>query len=111
MRAMPALSRRAAQCAPSPTLAITAKANQMKADGLDVLAFGAGEPDFDTPQHVKDAAIDALVRGYTKYTPSAGIPALKKAICVKLERDNGLTYAPNEVIVSCGGKHSLYNIM
>jgi aspartate aminotransferase len=110
MRAMPALSRRAAQCAPSPTLAITAKANQMKADGLDVLAFGAGEPDFDTPQHVKDAAIDALARGYTKYTPSAGIPALKKAICAKLERDNGLTYAPNEVIVSCGGKHSLYNI-
>ncbi|MFY7951938.1 MAG: pyridoxal phosphate-dependent aminotransferase, partial [Armatimonadaceae bacterium] len=107
---MASLSRRAVNCAPSPTLAITAKANQMKADGLDVLAFGAGEPDFDTPQHVKDAAVDALARGYTKYTPSAGIPALKKAICAKLERDNGLSYTPAEVIVSCGGKHSLYNI-
>jgi aspartate aminotransferase len=104
------LSRRALNCAPSPTLAITAKANQMKADGIDVVAFGAGEPDFDTPQHVKDAAVDALAKGYTKYTPSAGIPALKKAICEKLAKDNGLTYGPNNVIVSCGGKHSLYNV-
>ncbi|GAB4457062.1 MAG: pyridoxal phosphate-dependent aminotransferase [Armatimonadaceae bacterium] len=104
------LSRRALACAPSPTLAITAKANQMKADGLDVIAFGAGEPDFDTPQHVKDAAVDALAKGFTKYTPSAGIPLLKKAICDKFARDNGLEYAPNNIIVSCGGKHSLYNI-
>lgn len=103
------LSRRAQNCAPSPTLAITAKANQMKADGIDVVAFGAGEPDFDTPDHIKQAAVDALAKGFTKYTPSAGIPALKKAICEKLERDNGLTYAPNNVIVSVGGKHSLYN--
>lgn len=110
MKPMSVLSRRALACAPSPTLAITAKANQMKADGLDVLAFGAGEPDFDTPQHIKDAAVDALAKGYTKYTPSAGIPALKKAICDKLRADNGLEYAPNEVIVSCGGKHSLYNV-
>jgi aspartate aminotransferase len=104
------LSRRALGCAPSPTLAITAKANQMKADGIDVVAFGAGEPDFDTPQHIKDAAVEALAKGYTKYTPSGGIPALKKAIVEKLARDNGLEYGPNNIIVSCGGKHSLYNI-
>jgi aspartate aminotransferase len=104
------LSRRALGCAPSPTLAITAKANQMKADGIDVVAFGAGEPDFDTPQHIKDAAVDALAKGYTKYTPSAGIPGLKKAIVEKLAHDNGLEYGPNNIIVSCGGKHSLYNL-
>jgi aspartate aminotransferase len=107
---MTPLSRRAQACAPSPTLAITAKANQMKADGINVVAFGAGEPDFDTPDHIKAAAIDALAKGYTKYTPSAGIPALKTAIINKLQRDNGLTFTPAEVIVSCGGKHSLYNI-
>lgn len=104
------LSQRARNVAPSPTLAITAKANQLKADGFDVVAFGAGEPDFDTPQHIKNAAVDALAQGFTKYTPSAGIPALKKAIADKFARDNGLTYAPNQIIVSCGGKHSLYNI-
>ncbi|MFM7323101.1 MAG: pyridoxal phosphate-dependent aminotransferase [Armatimonadota bacterium] len=107
---MPAFSRRALACAPSPTLAITAKANQMKADGIDVLAFGAGEPDFDTPRHIKDAAVVALERGFTKYTPSSGIPALKNAIAAKLARDSGLEYKPSEIIVSCGGKHSLYNI-
>lgn len=106
----PLLSERAMNCAPSPTLAITAKANQMKADGLDVIAFGAGEPDFDTPDFIKQAAKDALDKGYTKYTPSAGIPALKKAICEKLQNDNGLTYGPQNVIVSCGGKHALYNV-
>src|SRR5215211_1644455 len=104
------ISKRAASLSPSLTLAIDSKAKQMKADGQDVVAFGAGEPDFDTPQHIKDAAADALAKGYTKYTPSAGIPALKKAICEKFARDNGLTYAPNNVIVSVGGKHSLYNI-
>ena len=77
---MSRLSPRALQCAPSPTLAITAKANQLKADGHDVLGFGAGEPDFDTPQHIKDAAIEALAKGKTKYTPSAGIPELRKEI-------------------------------
>ncbi|MBB6052042.1 pyridoxal phosphate-dependent aminotransferase [Armatimonas rosea] len=107
---MSRLSPRALNCAPSPTLAITAKANQLKADGHDVLGFGAGEPDFDTPQHIKDAAIDALAKGKTKYTPSAGIPELRKAICEKLKTDNGLDYAPGNVIVSCGGKHTLYNI-
>lgn len=104
------ISRRALHCAPSPTLAITAKANQLKADGHDVLGFGAGEPDFDTPQHIKDAAIEALAKGKTKYTPSAGIPELRQAICEKLKADNGLDYAPANVIVSCGGKHTLYNI-
>jgi aspartate aminotransferase len=104
------ISRRAQNCSPSPTLAITAKANALKADGKDIVAFGAGEPDFDTPQHIKDAAIDALARGFTKYTPSAGIPALKSAIAEKFARDNHLTYAANQIIVSCGGKHSLYNI-
>ena len=106
----PLLSARARNCAASPTLAITAKANALKAEGKDVLGFGAGEPDFDTPQHIKDAAIDALNKGFTKYTPSAGIPALKKAIVEKLARDNHLEYGLNNVIVSCGGKHSLYNI-
>lgn len=107
---MSRLSPRALNCAPSPTLAITAKANQLKADGHDVLGFGAGEPDFDTPQHIKDAAIDALAKGKTKYTPSAGIPELRKAIVDKLKTDNNLDYAPGNVIVSCGGKHTLYNI-
>jgi aspartate aminotransferase len=104
------LSPRALACAPSPTLAITAKANQLKADGHDVLGFGAGEPDFDTPQHIKDAAIEALAKAKTKYTPSAGIPELRKAIAEKLKTDNNLDYAPANVIVSCGGKHTLYNI-
>ncbi len=107
---MTPLSERALNAAPSPTLAITAKANAMKADGLDVIGFGAGEPDFDTPEHIKQAAKDALDKGYTKYTPSAGIPALKKAICEKFARDNDLDYGPANVIVSCGGKHSLYNV-
>lgn len=107
---MSRLSPRALHCAPSPTLAITAKANQLKADGHDVLGFGAGEPDFDTPQHIKDAAIDALAKGKTKYTPSAGIPELRKAIVDKLKTDNNLDYTPGNVIVSCGGKHTLYNI-
>ena len=104
------LSTRARNVAPSPTLAITAKANALKAEGADVVAFGAGEPDFDTPEFVKAAAVDALAKGYTKYTPSAGIPALKQAIVEKMARDSGLTYTPSQVIVSCGGKHSLYNI-
>ncbi len=104
------LSERARNAAPSPTLGITAKANQMKADGIDVQGFAAGEPDFDTPEHIKQAAVDALAKGFTKYTPSAGIPALKKAISDKFQHDNELTYGPNNIIVSCGGKHSLYNI-
>ncbi len=105
------LSQRALNAAPSPTLAITAKANALKAAGKDVVSFGAGEPDFDTPANVKAAAVAALERGDTKYTPSSGTVALKDAIAAKLKRDNGLTYSRNEIIVSCGAKHSIYNLM
>ncbi len=93
------------------TLVIDSKAKAMKAEGLDVVGFGAGEPDFDTPQHIKDAAIKALNDGFTKYTPSSGIPELRSAIADKFQRENGLTYKPSQVIVSCGGKHSCYNVI
>ena len=105
------ISRRAASLAPSLTLAIDSKAKQMKADGMDVVGFGAGEPDFDTPQHIKDAAIRALQGGFTKYTPSSGIPELRQAIADKFQRENGLAYKPSQIIVSCGGKHSCYNVI
>jgi aspartate aminotransferase len=105
------LSQRAIDAAPSPTLAITAKANALKAEGKDIVGFGAGEPDFDTPQNIKDAAVAALTAGQTKYTPSSGTVALKDAILAKLARDSGLTYTRNEIIVSCGAKHSIYNVM
>ena len=105
------LSQRALNTAPSPTLAITAKANALKAEGKDVISFGAGEPDFDTPQNVKDAAMRALAAGDTKYTPSSGTVALKDAIIAKLQRDSGLTYTRSEIIVSVGAKHSIYNLM
>jgi aspartate aminotransferase len=105
------ISERARNTAPSPTLGITARARQMRAQGIDVISFGAGEPDFDTPEPIKQAAIAALAAGDTKYTPSSGTEALRVAICEKLRRDNGLSYQPNEVIVSVGAKHSLYNIM
>jgi aspartate aminotransferase len=105
------ISQRAASLSPSLTLAIDSKAKQMKADGLDVVGFGVGEPDFDTPQHIKDAAIKALNEGFTKYTPASGIPELRQAIVDKFKRDNGLTYKPSQVIVSCGGKHSCYNVI
>ena len=104
------ISQRAASLAPSLTLAIDSKAKQMKAEGQDVVGFGAGEPDFDTPQHIKDAAIKALNEGFTKYTPAAGIPELRQAIADKHKRENGLTYKPSQIIVSCGGKHSCYNV-
>ena len=105
------ISQRAASLAPSLTLAISAKAKQLKAEGQDVIGFGAGEPDFDTPQHIKDAAIKALNDGFTKYTPASGIPDLKEAIVEKFQRDNGVEYKPSQIVVSCGGKHSCYNIM
>ena len=105
------ISQRAASLAPSLTLAIDSKAKQMKAEGQDVVGFGAGEPDFDTPQHIKDAAIKAINDGFTKYTPSSGIPELRQAIADKFKRENGLTYKPSQVIVSCGGKHSCYNVI
>ena len=103
------VSQRAKLINPSPTLAITAKAKQMQADGIDVINFGAGEPDFDTPGHIKEAAIKSLNAGFTKYTPTAGTMDLKKAICDKLKKENGLDYAPSQIIVSLGAKHSIYN--
>lgn len=105
------ISERARSLSPSLTLAIDAKAKQMKAEGQDVVGFGAGEPDFDTPQHIKDAAIKALQDGFTKYTPSSGIPELRQAIADKFKRENGLSYKPSQIIVSCGGKHSCYNVV
>jgi aspartate aminotransferase len=105
------ISKRAASLAPSLTLAIDSKAKQMKAEGLDVVGFGAGEPDFDTPQHIKDAAAKALAEGFTKYTPSSGIPELRQAIADKFKRDNGLSYKASQIIVSSGGKHSCYNVI
>lgn len=103
------ISQQAAALSPSLTLAIDAKAKQMKAEGLDVVGFGAGEPDFDTPAHIKDAAAKALGEGFTKYTPSSGIIELRQAIAEKFKRDNGLSYRASQVIVSCGGKHSCFN--
>ena len=105
------ISQRAASLSPSLTLTIDSKAKQMKAEGIDVVGFGAGEPDFDTPQHIKDAAKAALDAGFTKYTPAAGIPELRQAIADKHKRENGLSYKPSQIIVSCGGKHSCYNVI
>ncbi len=104
------LAKRVSLIKPSPTLAITAKAKAMKAEGIDVVGFGAGEPDFDTPENIKEAAIRALKEGFTKYTPVPGIDELKEAIIEKTEKEQGLKYDKSEVIVSCGAKHSLYNI-
>lgn len=94
----------------SPTLAITAKVNELKSQGKNVIGFGAGEPDFDTPEDIKNSAIEALKKGKTKYTPVSGTPELKAAICGNMESDYGLKLAPENVIVSCGAKHSLYNL-
>lgn len=104
------LAARAAAFTPSATLAITARARRMRAEGVDVLDFGAGEPDFDTPEHIKAAAVQALREGFTKYTAAAGIDDLKDAVCLKLKRDNGVEYRRENIIVSCGAKHTLYNV-
>lgn len=104
------ISKRAASLSPSLTLAIDSKAKAMKAEGIDVVGFGAGEPDFDTPQHIKDAAAKALAEGFTKYTAASGIPELRQAVADKFKRDNGLSYKASQCIVSCGGKHSCYNV-
>jgi aspartate aminotransferase len=95
---------------PSPTLAIDAKAKQMKSEGIDVIGFGAGEPDFDTPEHIKRAAVEALAKGMTKYTPVPGTIPARDAVAAKLKRDQGLDYARDQIIISCGAKHTLYNI-
>lgn len=104
------ISKRAKNIAASLTLAISAKAKQMKKEGIDVVSFGAGEPDFDTPEFIKEAGIKAIKDGFTKYTPTSGTPELKEAICEKFKKDNDLEYKPSQIIVSCGAKHSLYNI-
>ncbi|MFC1667228.1 pyridoxal phosphate-dependent aminotransferase [Candidatus Omnitrophota bacterium] len=105
------LSSRVKNVSASLTLAITAKAKKMKEQGLDVIGFGSGEPDFDTPVNIKNAAIKAIQQGATKYTPASGTDALKKTICEKFSRDNNLKYEPSQIVVSCGAKHSLYNII
>jgi len=104
------LADRLKTLAPSPTLAMQAKAKAMRAQGIDVISFGAGEPDFDTPRRIKDAAVRAIEQGQTKYTEVGGVPELRAAVCQKFKRDNGLDYTPDEVTVSCGAKHTLYNL-
>ncbi len=108
---MLSLSQRSEKVAPSSTLAITAKINSMQAEGIDIVKFAAGEPDFDTPEYIKEAAVEALRNGFTKYTPVPGIGELRDAIVEKFKRDNGLVYSPSQIIVSCGAKHSIYNIL
>lgn len=103
------LSKRAMAIKASTTMAISSKASEMKADGLDVVSFGAGEPDFNTPAHIGQAGIDAILNGQTRYTAAAGLPELRQAVCGKLKRDNGLDYEPAQVIISNGAKHSLIN--
>ncbi|HHW09399.1 MAG TPA: pyridoxal phosphate-dependent aminotransferase [Firmicutes bacterium] len=107
---MTILSERARRIAPSATMAMDAKTKELLRQGVDVVNFTVGEPDFDTPAHVKKAAVEAINAGFNKYTPVAGIPELKEAVCYKFKRDNGLTYTPAEIAVSIGAKHSLYNI-
>ncbi len=103
------ISKRISKISPSPTLSITAKAKKMQAEGINVIGFGAGEPDFDTPVNIKEAAKKAIDKGFTKYTPTSGIKELKDAICAKLKKDNNLDYTADEILVSCGAKHSIYN--
>jgi len=104
------LSHRVQSVKPSATLAITARAKELKAQGKDIIGLGAGEPDFDTPDHIKQAAIEAINAGFTKYTAVDGTPSLKQAIIAKFKRDNGLSYEPDQVLVSCGGKQSFFNL-
>lgn len=105
------LNRRIQQIIGSTTLAITARAKELKAQGHDVVNFGAGEPDFDTPDNIKQAAIKAIQSGFTKYTPTSGTPDLREAIAAKFKNENHLLYKPGQIVVSCGAKHSLYNII
>jgi aspartate aminotransferase len=104
------LAKRVASLTPSTTLAITAKAKELKAAGYDVIGLGAGEPDFNTPQHIIDAAVKAMNEGYTKYTPTGGLPALKEEIIKKFEKDQQLRYEPSEIIVCVGAKYALYTL-
>jgi aspartate aminotransferase len=111
MRIDTRLAERLKKINPSSTLAITGKAKKLKSEGVDVVSFAAGEPDCNTPDFVNDAAIEAIRTGFTKYTPTTGIPELKKLICDKFKKDNSLEYVPNQVVVSCGAKHSIFNIL
>jgi aspartate aminotransferase len=104
------VSKRLSAIKPSPTLAVSAKAAKLKAEGKDVISMGAGEPDFDTPQHIKDAAVEAMKKGFTKYTPAGGTASLKKAIIAKFKRDNGLEYTEKQILVSAGGKQTSFNL-
>ena len=104
------LSKRVQTIKPSPTLAVTARAARLKSEGKDIIGLGAGEPDFDTPQHIKDAAIDAINRGFTKYTAVGGTPSLKNAIITKFKKDNDFDYTAKQILVSCGGKQSFFNL-
>lgn len=104
------LSNRVRNIKPSPTLAVSARAAKLKAEGRDIIGLGVGEPDFDTPAHIKDAAIEAIRAGFTKYTAVGGTPGLKKAVIGKFQRENGLDYTPAQILVSCGGKQSFYNL-
>ena len=108
---MSKLAKRIRDVAPSATLALTSLAKKMKGEGKDVVSFCAGEPDFDTPTPIKEAAKRAIDQGVTKYTPAGGTPELKKAICDKFLKDNGLRYSPEQIVVSCGAKHSIYNLL
>jgi aspartate aminotransferase len=105
------IAERLSKINPSATLAITSKAKKLKAEGKDIVSFAAGEPDFDTPDFIKEEAIQAIKSGFTKYTPTTGIPELKKLISEKFKKDNGLTYAPEQIVVSCGAKHSIFNVL
>ncbi len=105
------LSTRVQAIKPSPTLAVAARAAKLKAEGKDIIGLGTGEPDFDTPQHIKDAAIAAINKGFTKYTAVGGTPSLKQAIIAKFKRDNGLDYTAKQLLVSCGGKQSFFNLV
>ena len=104
------LSEVTARIEPSLTMSITALANRLRQEGKNVIGFGAGEPDFDTPEPIKKAAIDAINTGKSKYTPAAGLPELKKAIINRLSADYGVQYDDNQIVVSCGAKHSLHNV-
>jgi aspartate aminotransferase len=105
------IADRMSKVSPSATLKLTSKAKEMKAKGLPVISFAAGEPDFDTPEPVKEEAVQSLKAGFTKYTPTSGTPELRQAVCKKFEEDQGLKYSPEEVVISCGAKHSLYNLI
>ena len=103
-------SQRVQMVKPSPTLAVTAKAAQLRATGHDIIGLGAGEPDFDTPEHIKAAAVKAIAEGQTRYTAVDGTAELKQAVIDKFQRDNGLSYLPQQILVSCGGKQSFFNL-